>query len=304
MPFLAFSSMGFAFFLWVSLFCEVGKKADQKARRIKAITGFTPAVEEELEVPLFERFFQPALLKLLKAFSRLLPKKDQKEPSSLERKIRQAGIAIPVREYTAAKLMVMLGVTGIFLILALLSGGSPSIRLLILLGGAALAVAGPTFYLSGRIKRRQEAIRNQMPDVMDLLTVCVEAGLGFDGALLKISDRFEGPLVDELMVVQREIQMALPRREALKKFADRNDVMELKTFVGALIQADQMGLPLKNVLRAQSSQLRLSRKQAAEEKAMKAPVKMMLPLVFFIFPVIFIVLLGPTVLQLLKTFGF
>jgi tight adherence protein C len=142
-----------------------------------------------------------------------------------------------------------------------------------------------------------------MPDIMDLLTVCVEAGLGFDGALLKINERFEGPLVDEFMIVQREIQMSLPRKEALKKFSDRSGIPELKTFVGALIQADQMGLPMKNVLKVQSSQLRLARKQIAEEKAMKAPIKMMLPLVFFVFPVIFIVLLGPTVLQLIKTFG-
>jgi tight adherence protein C len=105
------------------------------------------------------------------------------------------------------------------------------------------------------------------------------------------------------MIVQREIQMALPRREALNKFAERNNLDELKIFAGAIIQADQMGLPIKNVLRVQSSQLRLARKQAAEEKAMKAPIKMMLPLILFVFPVIFIILLGPTVLQLIKTFG-
>jgi tight adherence protein C len=295
--------MGFAFVIIVALFGGIGKKIDNKNRRIKAISNQLPIMEEDLEIPFVERFFMPVLYKLLKLFSRLLPKNNQKETSPLENKIKQAGIMIPIQEYIAAKLIVMLGTIGLAFILVLVFSVSPTLKFFILLLGGIAAVLGPNMYLSTRIKNRQGAIRNQMPDIMDLLTVCVEAGLGFDAALLKINERFEGPLVDELMIVQREIQMALPRKEALKKFSDRNDIPELKTFVGALIQADQMGLSMKNVLKVQSSQLRLARKQIAEEKAMKAPIKMMLPLVFFVFPVIFIVLLGPTVLQMIKTFG-
>lgn len=295
--------MGLIFTLIVISFYRMGKEADNKVRRIKAISNQTPSIEEDLEKPFAERFFMPALHKLLKAFSRLLPQYNQKEASPLEKKLRQAGITISLHEYTAAKLIAIMGAMGITFLLTFYFLSAPAVKFLVLLFGAALSIMGPSFYLSTRIKNRQGAIRNQMPDIMDLLTVCVEAGLGFDGALLKINERFEGPLVDEFMIVQREIQMSLPRKEALKKFSDRSGIPELKTFVGALIQADQMGLPMKNVLKVQSSQLRLARKQIAEEKAMKAPIKMMLPLVFFVFPVIFIVLLGPTVLQLIKTFG-
>ena len=302
MTFLVASSMGFVFTLFVALFQEIGKKSDNKNRRIRAISGKPPSIDEELEKPFAERFFMPVLYGSIRAFSRLLPKA-QKEDSPLEKKIRQAGIKISVREYSAAKLIAMLGTMALTFIIAFSFRIPATSKFFILLLGTTISVMGPSLYLSTRIKRRLSFIRNQMPDIMDLLTVCVEAGLGFDAALLKINERFEGPLVDEFMIVQREIQMALPRREALKKLADRNGIGELKTFVGAITQADQMGLPIKNVLRAQSSQLRLVRKQLAEEKAMKAPIKMMLPLILFVFPVIFIVLLGPTVLQVIKTFG-
>ena len=303
MSLLVIVSMALSFALFVAVFEKQGKKSDNKSKRLRAISNKSPGVDEDLDVPFIERFFVPVFYGILKASLRLFPKSNPKETSQLEKKMKLAGITISVHEYSAAKLMAMIGAVGISVIIAFSLQAPVSTKFFVLLFGSFLAVLGPSFYLGTRIKNRQTLIRNQMPDIMDLLTVCVEAGLGFDGALLKINERFDGPLVDELMVVEREIQMALPRREALKKLADRNSISELKTFVGALIQADQMGLPIKNVLRAQSSQLRLTRKQIAEEKGMKAPIKMMLPLILFVFPVIFIILLGPTVLQLIKTFG-
>jgi tight adherence protein C len=176
------------------------------------------------------------------------------------------------------------------------------LKILLYFVGVLLAVGGPRFYLSSRIKKRQSAIQKEMPDILDLLTVSVEAGLGFDAALGYISQYSKGPLVEEFNIVQKEIQMGRPRREALKKMEERSNITELKAFIGAIIQTDQMGVPIKNVLQAQASQLRTGRKQAAEEKALKAPIKMMFPLVVFIFPVIFIILLGPTVLQIIDTF--
>ncbi|MCX7614973.1 MAG: type II secretion system F family protein [Clostridiales bacterium] len=303
MTLLIIASMALSFTVIVILFEGIGRKSDNRNRRLKAICGKSPVIDEELDIPFTERFFAPIFYGIIKTFLRILPKNNPKETSQLEKKIKLAGITISVQEYSAAKLMAMLLTITITVIAAFLIDASTPAKLFVFLFGSIIAISGPSFYLSTRIKKRQAFIRNQMPDIMDLLTVCVEAGLGFDAALLKINERFVGPFVDELMIVGREIQMALPRRDALKNLADRNGLPELKTFIGALIQADQMGLPIKNVLRAQSSQLRLTRKQVAEEKGMKAPIKMMLPLILFVFPVIFIVLLGPTILQLIKTFS-
>ena len=139
--------------------------------------------------------------------------------------------------------------------------------------------------------------------MMDILSVSIEAGLGFDAALLKVVESYEGPLIDEMALLYREIQMGKPRREAMIALAERSNVPELQTFVTAVIQSDQFGTPIKNVLRNQAVQLRLNRRQQAQEKGMKAPVKMVIPMILFIFPVIFIVLLGPTVIQLTSQFG-
>jgi tight adherence protein C len=135
---------------------------------------------------------------------------------------------------------------------------------------------------------------------MDLLSVSMEAGLGFDSALVKIGERLKGPLVDELGIVLIEVQLGRPRRDALKNLADRSSLEDLRTFVSSIIQAEQLGIPIKNVLNSQAHQLRVTRRQRAEEKAMKAPVKMMIPLVVFVFPVLFIILLGPAVIDIMN----
>lgn len=302
MTFLLVSSMLFSFTTTVMLLYNTGKKRDNIMRRMQGMANRRNLIDEELSLPFAKRFFLPAVFGIVRFFSRLLPKSDR-ESSSLEKKMKMAGIKMSLNDFAASRLMFMTGAAGTTATLVLLLKMENTVKFFILLFGIIAAISAPNLYLSSRIKKRQGLIKNQTPDVMDLLTVCVEAGLGFDAALLKINERFKGPLVDELMIVQREIQMALPRRDALMKFTERNNIDELKVFAGAVIQADQMGLPMKNVLRVQSSQLRLARKQAAEEKAMKAPIKMMLPLIVFVFPVIFIILLGPTVLQIIRTFA-
>ena len=137
---------------------------------------------------------------------------------------------------------------------------------------------------------------------MDLLCVCIEAGLGFDAALLKVSQKLKGPFIDELLIVYREIQMGRTRREALQNLCDATNLDDLKTFASALVQAEQLGIPINNVMRAQSEQLRIERSQQAKEKGMKASIKMLLPMLLFIFPVVFIILMGPTVMNIIETF--
>jgi tight adherence protein C len=143
----------------------------------------------------------------------------------------------------------------------------------------------------------------ELPNVLDLLCVSVEAGLGFDAALVKLSERMQGPLVDEFSLVLHEMRIGESRAAALRNLSERVDVPEVSQFCRALIQADQLGIALSRILRVQSHDMRIRRQLAAEEKAMKAPVKMLFPTVIFIFPAMFVVALGPAMLDLLKTFS-
>ena len=161
----------------------------------------------------------------------------------------------------------------------------------------------PMIMLSRKIAARKLSIQKDLPDVLDLLTVSVEAGLGFDGALAKLTEKMKGVLVEEFNRVLQEIRIGVSRREALVALGKRCDVSDLAIFTTSLIQADQLGVSIGSVLRVQSASMREKRKQRAEEKAMKAPIKMMLPLVLFIFPTIFIVLLGPAVIQIANSFS-
>jgi tight adherence protein C len=216
----------------------------------------------------------------------------------LERNLKLAGIRMSSGDFSAIRLIVMISVTAASMLPIFAGNVLPEIRFLILVAGLIMAVLIPRYYLKSKITARQERIRQDLPDVLDLLSVSVDAGLGFDSAVLRVASQADSPLADELMTVHREIQMGKMRREALKDLSLRSNVEELKIFIGSVIQAEQLGISIKNILRTQSSQLRVSRKQRAEEKAMKAPVKMMLPLVIFVFPVIFIILLGPSVLEI------
>jgi tight adherence protein C len=175
--------------------------------------------------------------------------------------------------------------------------------MLILIVLTALSVIVPNLYLGFRIKKRQAEISGQLPDVLDLICVSMEAGLGFDAALVRIGERLKGLLVSELNTVHSEIKLGKPRREALRSMSERNSVEELSTFIGSIIQAEQLGIPINNVLKTQAKEIREKRRKESQAKAMKAPVKMMLPLVMFIFPVLFIILLGPTIIDLIDQFG-
>jgi len=298
-------SAALCFTLVVLFLFPFGKRMERKQRRLRQIEDITNAeIDSDLSKPFSERFIVPAFYAVLRAISRMIPKQKKVKPkSSLERDLKLAGIQLTPGEFSAFRIVAMFICISIFL-LPMAAKSIPLIaRVLILLFGVILSILIPRYYLQSSMKKRQSGIRNQMPDVLDLLSVSVEAGLGFDAAVIRVCDRATGPLIEEMITVYREIQMGRPRREALKDLGERSSVGELKTFASSLIQADQLGISIKNVLNAQSRQLRLSRKQRAEEKAMKAPVKMMLPLVVFIFPVIFLILLGPSVIEILKTFG-
>jgi len=170
------------------------------------------------------------------------------------------------------------------------------------LGLGAGGFIAPGFVISMRGRKRREEIRAQLPDALDLLAVSVEAGLGFDGAVAKMTEHMEGALAEEFSLTLGEMRIGESRHDALKKLAERAATPEVASFCRAIIQADQLGISLGRLLRVQATDARLKRQAAAEEKAMKSPIKMLFPTVIFIFPAMFIVILGPAMLNLMKLF--
>jgi tight adherence protein C len=165
---------------------------------------------------------------------------------------------------------------------------------------AVAGFKGPDLILNARIRSRRDAVRGALPDALDLLAVSVEAGLGFDGAITKLTDHMTGPLVDEFGLLLSEVRMGESRQSALKNMGERVGAPELSAFVRAVVQADQLGISLGRILRVQAADSRLRRQAAAEEKAMKAPIKMLFPTVLFIFPSMFLVVLGPALLNIMS----
>jgi tight adherence protein C len=161
---------------------------------------------------------------------------------------------------------------------------------------------GPDYFVSMYARRRKERVRAALPDALDLLAVSVEAGLGLDGAIAKLTEHMEGPLADEFGLTLSEMRIGESRGEALKRMAERVDTPELSAFTRSIIQADQLGTSLGRILRVQAADTRLRRQATAEEKAMKAPIKMLFPTVLFIFPAMFLVILGPAVLNIDQLF--
>ncbi len=182
--------------------------------------------------------------------------------------------------------------------------GAKGIRMLFLpffIAGVGAYV--PWFWLSKQVTQRQKQIRQDLPDIMDFLVVCLEAGLSFDLALMRVAEKFKGEAGDEFGRALREIQFGKNRKEALRDMAGRVGIEELSFLVNAVLQAEQLGVGMAQVLHIQSDLLRDKRQQHIEEQAMKAPVKMLFPLIFFIFPFIFVVVLGPAILNILTTLG-
>ena len=167
---------------------------------------------------------------------------------------------------------------------------------------AESASSRPTTLLTLKARSRRERVQADLPDALDLLAVSVEAGLGFDGAVAKLSEHMEGPLAEEFGLTLSEMRIGESRQEALKRMAERVDAPELSAFVRAIIQADQLGTTLGRILRVQAADSRLRRQAAAEERAMKAPIKMLFPTVLFIFPAMFLVILGPAILNIQELF--
>lgn len=296
-----------AFILVVLIASPMGRRNDKKQSRIDKINNsVTQPVFQELQLSFYERFLGKGIKKLSEKFSRFAPKKKSanktKALEAIRKQLRYAGIFMEAADFQFIKQAFLIGMVFLTVIIIIAVDMEPMIMLLVLVCGLLLGVMGPTMYLRSRVTGHQTGIKKQLPDAMDLLCVCIEAGLSFDAALLKVSQKLNGPFIDELLIVYREIQMGRTRREALQNLCEATNLDELKTFASALVQAEQLGIPINNVMRAQSEQLRVERSQQAKEKGMKASIKMLVPMLLFIFPVVFIILMGPTVLNIIETF--
>jgi tight adherence protein C len=297
--FLALLFAGGAFYVLAEVVTTPSRLKTRSVRRAVDY-GRIHIPRNELELLRFrERVLTPAAERLAAIPMRLSPRMSME---ALSAKLVAAGLAprVPVSTFLAIK-----GggaVAGCFL--GLVVGAMTSIVAVILFMPifGALAFIAPDWVLNMKIRSRRETIRSELPDALDLLAVSVEAGLGFDGAVTKLTEHMEGPLIDEFGLTLSEIRVGETRSVALRKMAERVDAMELSNFVRAVVQADQLGISLGRILRVQAADTRNRRQAAAEEKAMKAPIKMLFPTVFFIFPAMFIVVLGPAMLNIMKIF--
>jgi tight adherence protein C len=215
---------------------------------------------------------------------------------TLERRVELSGVAWPVDRLLVVKLVAGVGLLLSGLVYASASGSSTG--LLSALGAGIVGYLGPDVILSRLAATRQLAITNSLPDTLDQLTICVEAGLGFDAALTRVSKSGDGPLAQEVARLLQDFRVGVPRPEALDALLARTDVPELRQFVHAVIQAETYGVPVSRVLRAQAAEQREKRRFRAEERAMKLPVKVIFPLIFCILPVLFIVIISPAFIKL------
>jgi tight adherence protein C len=272
--------------------------SDEVALRLEEFASrSTPVTLEEIELsqPFSQRVIRPILEGLAGFVTRFAPS------NALENAAHQLELAgRPYNwgptEYFGVRALTSLMLAVFAFLLLTVSGRPFTTRIIGTLIGLALGYILPAMWLRSRIRRRQDEVVRALPDALDLLTICVEAGLGFDAAMAKVAEKWENELSAAFGRVIQEIQLGKLRREALREMEHNLEVHDITSFVAAVIQADQLGVSMAKVMRIQSEQMRIRRRQRAEEKAHQAPVKMLFPLVFLIFPAIYIVLLGPAVL--------
>jgi len=260
----------------------------------------TDVREAELTRSARERLVGPLLAGFGRAAHRVLP---SGIAEALERRLAVAGMIgrWPVERVLSVKLMLAVG--GFLVGLLYLLGNSGPVGVLVGLATPAVAFHLPDLLLQRRGKERQDLIRRKLPDTLDEITISVEAGLGFEAAMAEAGKSGNGPLAEEMIRTLQDIQIGMSRSEALSDLVRRTDVPDLRHFVLAVRQAEQYGVPIAKVLRIQAQEMRGRRRQRAEERAMKMPVKILIPTVFFILPALFIVILGPAVIRLADSLG-
>jgi tight adherence protein C len=268
---------------------------------LEAMTHAPKELNEQLDRPFAERVVAPFQNRALKV-GRRISGADTAE--RIRRKLDLAGNppGWTVDRVLSGKVLgAVAGLAGGVAFSLMLS--SPAAKIIVIAGATVAGFFAPNLYLYQRTHERSERLQRDLPDAIDLLTISVESGLGFDAALQQVARNTEGPLADELSRVLREMQIGQGRSDALRALGERTNVTDVRTFVGAMVQADSFGIPVAQVLRVQSAEIRVKRRQRAEEKAQQVPVKITIPLIFCILPTLFIAVMGPAVLSIMDSFS-
>jgi tight adherence protein C len=297
----------FAFLMFVAILMIIGsillgQQLDPVQARLAQISVRPKSLEElELQRPLSERTLKPIINSLSRLVGRFYP---QNTVSGLGLKLKRAGMEnTSVEFFLGVKgFAALVGLLGVSALVNLITA-DPLQTALGAVAGLVLGFMAPDFFLRNKAGKRNTLILEALPDALDLLTISVEAGLGFDAALVKVTEKMKGPLSDEFQRAAGEQRVGKSRQESLRAISERVDVKEFQSFISAIIQADQLGVSMSKVLRIQSEQMRTERRQRAENKAAKAPILIMLPTVGCIFPSLFIVILAPAALTAMSSCG-
>jgi tight adherence protein C len=286
----------------VGIFDNDARGVSKSLSMLDSFTALPPELTKEIDPSFNDRVLTPLLDRTLALGKKLTP---ADHADRIRTKLDIAGNppGWTVDRVTSLKFLGFAGALAISLIITLLFGWGLAPALGVCVLAAVLGYLAPNLYLYQKGYDRTAQVQKAMPDALDLLTISVESGLGFDAALSHVARSTEGPLAEEFSRVLQEMQIGLGRGAALRSLGERTHVPELKAFVGAMVQADSLGIPIAQVLRVQAQEIRVKRRQRAEEAAQKVAVKILIPLIFCILPCLFIVVLGPAALGIMEAFS-
>jgi tight adherence protein C len=275
---------------------------DRSVALVQALTNSPKELTKEFDEPFSDRIMAPLQAKASKLARRL---SGSDAPERIRKRLDVAGnpVGWTIERVQAGKVVGAIILFFVSVGLTALLGTSLTVRIVVVAGATVVGWLGPNLYLYQKVYDRSNRMQRDLPDAIDLMTISVESGLAFDAAVQQVARNTEGPLADEFSRVLREMQIGQGRAEALRGLAERTEVDDLKSFVTAMVQADSFGIPIANVLRIQSSEMRVKRRQRAEEKAQKVPVKITIPLIFCILPCLFIAVMGPAVIHIMDSFA-
>jgi tight adherence protein C len=294
-----------ALFLLLASVGGLSKEQTGVNRSLAVLDALTAAPEEmkqELDAPFADRVLFP-LLSRTQGLGRRLTPADANE--RIREKLEHAGNppGWTVDRVMAGKVVGFAFALVVSLVLALAMGLSFAVTMVFCVGASLAGYMAPNMYLYQKSHDRAEQLQRALPDAIDLLTISVESGLGFDAALAQVARNTDGPLAEEFSRMLQEMQIGRGRSDALRSMADRTNLPDLRSFVSAMVQADAFGIPVGQVLRVQSSEIRIKRRQWAEEMAQKVPVKILVPLIFCILPCLFVAVLGPAGISIMNNFS-
>ncbi|WP_318506920.1 type II secretion system F family protein [Bacillus sp. T3] len=302
--FLSILLFGFTTLIIFLIFIKIGEDNRTIQRRLKNIgREHHHLVEQEIDEtkqkkPLKERLIVPLISYMRGVVNKQMGKQKQ---AVLEKKLHEAGTPFGLKPVDFQLLQIaMASITFIAFLLLSSIGGKETLKgVMFALIAGLFALVYPSMYLTAKKKKRIKTIEREMPDFFDMVNVSIEAGMGLDGALKRVCTQIHGPLAAEFKLALEDMKLGKSRKNAFEELRDRIPSEFFKSVINSIIQADQMGIGMTKVLRAQTERMREQKKQAVKEQAMKAPVKMLIPMVLFIFPTLFIILLGPVVINLI-----